>query len=311
MVSLRVIARRLMGRRGVFLLRSILSELSYRLGIYEDPDSTGKANGISALMCTFNEEDWIEPSILSVKDLVDEYVIVDSSNDNTPVIVERLRDEHGLNIKLIRVPPGDILQARTLSLKHSSYRWLLVFDADIVLNEAGVRLVKDIVETLDPRRHYLVYWKYVLLCGDVFHVCSMEPYHIEHWLFTYSNSLKYEYLDYGGGQILETLVAPLKLYKPILLDKVMGVHLTGVRSPEKLALKHIRIEHRKRLLEYMSKGMTAHEAAESIARELYDVNDLRELGYRLISEMVSRLPVYDEAKYGPLPRILLDYLGRK
>ena len=43
------------------------------------------------MVITYNEEDWIEPSILSIKDLVDEYVIMDSSTDRTPDIIERVK----------------------------------------------------------------------------------------------------------------------------------------------------------------------------------------------------------------------------
>jgi glycosyltransferase involved in cell wall biosynthesis len=60
------------------------------------------------MVITYNEEDWIEPSILSIKDLVDEYIVMDSSTDKTPEIVERVKSEHGLNIKLRRIPPGNI-----------------------------------------------------------------------------------------------------------------------------------------------------------------------------------------------------------
>ncbi|MCX8199224.1 MAG: hypothetical protein N3E36_04240, partial [Sulfolobales archaeon] len=76
MVSTLVLVRRILGRRGVFLLRNIVSGLTYYAGLYEYADSTGRGNGISALMCTYNEEDWVEAAVLSVKDLVDEYVAV-------------------------------------------------------------------------------------------------------------------------------------------------------------------------------------------------------------------------------------------
>ncbi|MEM0218632.1 MAG: hypothetical protein QW425_03805, partial [Desulfurococcaceae archaeon] len=82
MVSLIVLARRFLGRRGTFLLRTVLSELTYRMGFfYEYADSVGRKNGISAVMCLYNEEDWVKPAMLSLKELVDEYVVVDSSSD--------------------------------------------------------------------------------------------------------------------------------------------------------------------------------------------------------------------------------------
>ena len=311
MTSLMVLARRVLGRRGTFLLRSIASSLSYYTGLYEYADSTKREDGISALMCTYNEEDWVEPAILSIKDLVDEYVIADSSSDRTPIIVEELAKVHDLRIKLVRAPPGDLVSARIIALKNSSYKWLMPFDADVVFYEHAVDVVKNLIEGLNPKRHYLVYWKYLLLCGDVHHLCGSNPYHVEHWLFTYSSGLTYKYLDYGGGAYFDVLIAPLRLYKPVFVDRVLGVHLTGVRSPEKLALKHIRLRHRREVLEYLSKGVSLDEALVKIAKQVYGVDDLRELGEKMLREMLERLPKYDEEKFGPLPKVLIEYLKRR
>ncbi|MEM4005647.1 MAG: glycosyltransferase [Desulfurococcaceae archaeon] len=311
MVSFIVLTRKILGRRGVFLLRNVVSGFTYHTGLYEYADSTTRHTGISALMCTYNEEDWIEPSIMSIKDLVDEYVIVDSSNDRTPDIVRSVSEEHGLNIKIIRVSPGDLVQARLIALRNSSYKWLMSMDADMILYEKGIKIIRGLVEELNPRRHYLVYWKYLLLCGDLYHVCGKNPYHVEHWLFTYSSKLKYKYLDFGKGVYMEALIAPLTLYKPIYMDEVLGVHLTKVRSPAKLALKHLRLEHRKILLEYIKTGLDAEKALLKIARDVYGTENLEEIGTRLIKESVDRLPRYDESKYGPLPKVLLDYVKKK
>jgi len=41
---------------------------------------------------SYNEEDWIRYSLLSIKDLVYEYIVMDSSNDRTPEIIRELID---------------------------------------------------------------------------------------------------------------------------------------------------------------------------------------------------------------------------
>ncbi len=309
MVSFTVLVRRMLGRSGTFLLRSALSGLAYHVGLYEYADSTGRDDGISAMMCTYNEEEWVEPSMLSAKDLVDEYVVIDSSNDRTPEIVKEVAEVHGLKVKLIRIPPGNIGIAKMTAMKNSSYKWLMALDADMVLHEHAAKEIKGMVESVDQRRHYLIYWKYLLLCGDVHHVCSDNPYHIEHWLFTYSSKLTYKYLD-QGGVYLETLMAPLRLYKPVLIDKVLGVHLAGVRSPEKLALKHIRSHHRRELLKEWDRGVKIDEVLTRICRQVYGVDSLKELGERLLREMLNKLPRYDEGMFGPLPRVLVEHLKK-
>ncbi|BES82372.1 hypothetical protein PABY_19390 [Pyrodictium abyssi] len=72
------------------MLRNTMSSISATLGII-DATKEGKQEGITAMVCTFNEEEWIELSLLSIKEIVDEYIVIDSSFDNTPHIIERLK----------------------------------------------------------------------------------------------------------------------------------------------------------------------------------------------------------------------------
>lgn len=308
LISPRVLVRKILGRRGAFALRSAASWIAYRLGLYEFADSTGREDGVSALVVTYNDSDWLEPSLLSAKDLADEYVIVDSSTDETPEIARRVAEDHGLRVKMLRLPPGDIAMAREKALRGSSYKWLLVLDSDIILYESAAKRIKGVLEALDRRMHYLVYWKYLLFCGDLRHVCGENPYHVEHWLFTYSSKLTYRYLNFGNT-VLEALIAPITLYKPVMLNEVLGVHLSRVRRPRALAEKHIKIAQRGLLLKYTSEGLNANKAILRIVREVYGAEDLEEL-VRLMRDMASKLPLYDETRHGPLPRVLREYIER-
>jgi len=301
--SLRVIVRRVLGRKGAFLLRNVLSEIPFRLGLYRGPLSEGREFGISAMVCTYNEEDWIVPSLLSARDLVDEYVVVDSSTDKTPELINRLREEEGLNIKMIRIPPGDLGYAKQLAINNAKYTWILQLDADFIFYDWAPRYIRGFIEGLDKRRHYLVYWPWILLCGDIKHVCS-ERYHIEHWLFTYSSRLVYRYL-YIGGKPFEHLIAPLWLYKAIMIDRPMGLHLTGVRRPSKVAYKHLWYLYRDEFQRELKTGKDPVELVKKKALELYGTDDLEEVGRRIISEQVSKLPVYN----GEYPSVLLKYLN--
>ena len=89
-MSYRRVIRRILGRSLTFKLRNLISEVPYRMGFIPPATSVNKKEGISAMVCTMNEKEWVEPSILSVKDLVDEYVVIDSSTDCTPQIIENL-----------------------------------------------------------------------------------------------------------------------------------------------------------------------------------------------------------------------------
>ena len=54
---------------------------------------------------TRNEEEWIELSLLSIKDFADEIVVVDASSDRTPEIVEDTASKYDLNLKFIPYNP--------------------------------------------------------------------------------------------------------------------------------------------------------------------------------------------------------------
>jgi len=98
------------------------------------------------MVCTYNEEDWVDLAILSVKELVDEYVVVDSSTDRTPEIIDNLGREHGLKVRVIRVPPGDLVLARNTALKNTRFRWVLSWDADLIATPRLIKTVKELVE---------------------------------------------------------------------------------------------------------------------------------------------------------------------
>ncbi len=306
--SLRVYVRKVLGRRGVFILRNIASTLSFYLGVYDDPMK--RPMGISAMVAVYNEEDWIEPSLLSIKDLVDEYVVLDSSTDSTPEIIHSIRESYGLNIKYMWVPQGDIADIRNRALKTASYRWILVWDGDFIMHERSISYLKNLVEELDPRWHYLIYWPWILLCGDLRHTCGDKPYHIEHWLYTYSTRLKYQNIMLSGNK-KDTLIAPLHLYKAKYIDKVLGVHLAMVKKPYRIAISSLWHRYRKEFQEAARKGVSFEEYAKVKAREVYGVEDLEEVGKMIIKEIIDRNPRYDPSKYGELPSILYRYIKGK
>jgi len=146
-----------MGRRGVFLLRNMLSEISFRLGLHSDPLSEGREFGVSAMVCTYNEEDWVVPALLSTRGLVDEYIVVDSSTDRTLELINELRGEEGLKIRMTRIPSGDLARARMTAIRNAKYSWILQLDADFVYFDWSPKCIRRFIKGLDKRRHYLLY----------------------------------------------------------------------------------------------------------------------------------------------------------
>jgi len=72
----------------------------------------------------------------------------------------------------------------------------------------------------------------IRVCGDLQHVCK-DPYHIEHWPFTWSLKLRYQWVDK-----YDSLIAPIYMYKATYIPKPLGIHLALVRRPHRLFIKY-------------------------------------------------------------------------
>jgi hypothetical protein len=138
----------------------------------------------------------------------------------------------------------------------------------------------------------------VRICGDLRHVCK-DPYHIEHWLFTWSPKIRYQRV----GKY-ESLIAPIYMYKAVYIPKPLGIHLAFLRRPDRLFIKHIYRKYRKEANYYAKKGLF-NEFVRVKTKELYGTDNLQDAGKKLIEEIIPTLPPYDESKFGKLPDALI------
>ena len=101
---------------------------------------------ISLCMIVKNEEDTIARCINSVKDIVDEIIIVDTgSTDNTLKILKNL------NIVPYRFEwINDFSAARNFSFSKATKDYILWLDADDILNPDDIELFKNLKNTLTP-----------------------------------------------------------------------------------------------------------------------------------------------------------------
>jgi len=284
-------------------VRNTVSDIAFSLRLIPSASDIGRPEGISAMVCTRNDPEWIEPSLLSIKDLVDEYVVIDSSTDETPQIIENLRKENGLNIKMKRIPPGDLVKARNLALKISRYKWILHWDADFIAKEELTPTIKNLLESLDKRRYYLIYWPHICLDADLFHQHPRRPLHWEHWLFTFSPKLKYEWVKH-----FDSLIAPLTYYKMIIIKKPLSFHLCTVRSPVRLLYKHYWWKMR---AEGLERKMSLEEYVKEKIQIDFNTTDIDEAAKMFIKRFLKHLIKYDKEKYGDYPKILKEYVKHK
>ncbi|MHA1754102.1 MAG: glycosyltransferase, partial [Candidatus Odinarchaeia archaeon] len=301
-MSLKIFVRKLLGRKLTFKLRNFVSEVAFRLKAVPPATSIKREDGISAMMCTMNEEDWVEPSMLSIKDLVDEYIVIDSSTDRTPEIISRVAMEHGLKLKMKRIKSGDLVTARNLALRLSEFKWILHWDADFIAKEELSEYLRTLISELDPNRYYLVYWPHICLDGDLFHQNPNMRLHIEHWLFTYSPSLKYVQLNYH-----DSLIAPLTHYKVIYISKPLSFHLRTVRSPSRLLYKYLWYKMRKEGLEGV---FSLDEYVKIKIKELYGTPDINEAAKIHLKQFIQSLDKYDKKTFGDYPKILKEYVKK-
>ena len=96
---------------------------------------------ISLCMIAKNEEKWLEQCLNSVKDIVDEIIVVDTgSTDRTKEIAKKF------NAKIFDFKwVDDFSAARNESIRHATKDWILVLDADEVLDEEGLKAIKELV----------------------------------------------------------------------------------------------------------------------------------------------------------------------
>ena len=102
---------------------------------------------ISLCMITKNEEKFLEQCLNSVKDIVDEIIIVDTgSTDKTREICKKFK----LQLKFFASKwVDDFSAARNESIKHATKDWILVLDADEVIKEKDLQKIKDAVDNAE------------------------------------------------------------------------------------------------------------------------------------------------------------------
>jgi hypothetical protein len=95
----------------------------------------------------------------------------------------------------------------------AKYRWILVWDADFVLQDGAASMIKELLGSLDERKYYLIYWPHIFLDGDLQHQNPKNPLHVEHWLSTWSPKLRYEKVGLSNS-----LIAPLTYYSVVYVE---------------------------------------------------------------------------------------------
>ncbi|MGQ9507618.1 MAG: hypothetical protein ACUVTB_07195 [Candidatus Bathycorpusculaceae bacterium] len=214
--------------------------LSYlpKIGFVKPPPE--RPNGISVMVRSCNDE-WVGPSLRSIRDFADELIVVDASADDTPARIEEMAREEGLKVNLIHmdIPMGSYMgdtetyvYHSSIGLRYARYRWVVNWDADFVAYTDGpndIMRLKEFLLELDPKIYYRVNIGFVYLFGDFFHTIR-DGIRIRREVFAFTWSPKVKYYD--GGRF-ELMRFPL-YYRRLLIPQIYAVHLVAVKNAKYL-----------------------------------------------------------------------------
>lgn len=143
-----------------------------RAGDNEPPEEFGsvlallgtKEPRVSLCMIAKDEEQFIGDCLASVRNLVDEIIVVDTgSSDRTVEIAE------SFGAKVFHYPwTGDFASARNESLSHATGDWILVLDADEVIPPESHAELKKAIRNLDNVGYNLVIENLLGDTGDAY-----------------------------------------------------------------------------------------------------------------------------------------------
>jgi len=187
---------------------------------------------ISLCMITKNEEKYLERCLNSVKDLVDETIIVDTgSTDKTKEMAKKFK------AKVFDFRwTDDFSEARNESLKHATKDWILVLDADEIIDKDDLSKIKEIVESKENEGYQFLQKNYtndVSVAGFVSELHKKDNKSYAGWYGSFIVRLFRNNKDYRFEGTVHELIEPSVESKngKIALANV-SLHHYGNSNPE-------------------------------------------------------------------------------
>lgn len=173
---------------------------------------------ISLCMIVKNEDCFLPKCLDSVKNIVDEIIIVDTgSTDHTIEIAERY------NAKIYHHPwENNFSKARNYSLKYATSDWILILDADEELDVKNTNELKTVIREYDADLLYLQVLDKTKE-GEIVSVSNSVRVFRNHLSIKYEGTV-HNYLQYNGN----TKTTDIKLFH-------YGYHLDEVKMERKFA----------------------------------------------------------------------------
>ncbi|MDR2720596.1 MAG: glycosyltransferase [Nitrososphaerota archaeon] len=291
--------------RVVLSVKGVVS-LVPKLGLVKKPRF--HVEGVSFVVAVKDEERWIRSCILSIVDVADEIIVVDSSvEDGTTEIVESLAAEYDKirHIKFYYEGPNAIALAQHIGLVSAKYKWIFKWDSDNVARSSqALQQWMDRLKQLDKDRYYVIDIPRINLEGDLEHQSRRMPFgDYGALLFTWSPELRWIIKESNSGE-------------QILGDSIWGHRFPPwfkhIRWPEPYIF-HCNIKSPKRSLtrkywiDYMTHKGTGFANLDEYAafrvKQEYGLS-LEEAIAKNTALLAEDMIPYDKTRFGELPDIL-------
>lgn len=295
------------------------------VGLVAKPET--RPNGISAIVRVRGDEEWIGPSLLSIREFADEILVFDNeASPETQKTLKRLRHPLGDLLRLERCPQLDLFQLSNLGLAKARFRWVIRWDADFVAHTTGTRDIRTLrrhLLELDPRRYYLVYVPAVEVAGDLFHQFPDLRVRFDGQAAVWSHEIRYvgiqrtvaysqlaspDRIFRTAGHVrrtLEALETP-RYYRVLRWHEPAYFHV-NVKSGRHMLLRHYWLEW---LVDGSSQG-SAKPREDYVALRVeqeWGISNLAEAERLYLAAYCERLVPFDADRCGPYPELLLPYL---
>ena len=112
---------------------------------------------ISLCMIVRNEQEYLQQCLDSVKDLVDEIIIIDTGSTDRTVEIAK---NNGAKVFYYKWD-NDFSKARNESLKHATHEWILVLDADETIARKDHLRIKKLLDETEYRGFAFVQRSYM------------------------------------------------------------------------------------------------------------------------------------------------------
>jgi glycosyltransferase involved in cell wall biosynthesis len=294
------------------------------LGIVPKPEK--RPNGVSAIVRVRGDEEWVEPSLLSIQEFADEILVLDNkASAQTRKVLEQLKRSLGDLLTIETCHDLNIVQLSNSGLKKASFRWIIRWDADFVAHTCGndnILNLRHYLLELDPKRYYLVYLPTVELACDLFH--QFPDLRIRNDGQVHTSSRRARYVSVRRNLITSALASPDRVLRE---STILSINKESLKVPKfyqilkwkKPSYFHVNVKsgwhtlQRHFWLEWLGKGdFKTHPTLKSYT--LAQIQD--RWGFRNPEEAIQHfmalycegLDKYDFQLCGSYPALLKPYL---